>query len=253
MYKHWFVQSYNETCNVIDMCFSASASFIAGAALTVAGVASVSQVRKPVHLVFAAMPLFFAIQQICEGFVWLSLSDPDFVGWYSFAKYSFLVFAQVIWPFFIPLSFLLIEPDPKRRKIIRYFFFAGIACSSILICRLLFFPAIAQIDGCHISYSLGTSVSTQIVTGILYIAAIVIAPFFSSWRSGIALAVVNVFSLVITQVFYEAYLVSVWCFFAAAQSVIVFFVMREIKRTSKFSQLARKYERGQTKSELETE
>lgn len=212
------------------MCFSASASFIAGAALTVAGVASVSQVRKPVHLVFASMPLFFAIQQICEGFVWLSLSDPDFGSWHVAAKYSFLVFAQIIWPFFIPLSFLLIEPDPKRRKIIRYFLSAGILGSGILTSRLLFFPAAAQIDGCHISYEIGAYKAMQIVTGVLYIAAIVIAPFFSSWRNGIVLAVVNVVSLVVTQVFYEAYLVSVWCFFAAAQSVIVFFVMREMKQ-----------------------
>lgn len=212
------------------MCFSASASFIAGAALTVVGVASVSQVRKPVHLVFASMPLFFAIQQICEGFVWLSLSDPNFVGWHVAVKYSFLVFAQIIWPFFIPLSFLLIEPDPKRRKIIRYFLSAGILGSGILTSRLLFFPAVAQIDGCHISYEIGAYKAMQIVTGVLYIASIVIAPFFSSWRNGIVLAVVNVVSLVVTQVFYEAYLVSVWCFFAAIQSVIVFFVMREMKQ-----------------------
>lgn len=231
------------------MCFSASASFIAGVTLAVVGVASVSQVRKPAHLVFAAMPLFFAIQQICEGFVWLSLSDPDFVRWHSVAKYSFLVFAQIIWPFFIPLAILSIEPNPKRHKIIRYFFLAGITVSIILTCRLLFFPAVAQIDGCHISYDIGASILMQIVTGILYIAAIVISPFFSSWRRVIVLAVVNVVSLVITQVFYEAYLVSVWCFFAAVQSVIVFFVMREMKRTYKFSQLAKKYERGQSWSE----
>jgi hypothetical protein len=225
------------------MCFSASASFIAGAALTVTGVASLSQVRKPAHLVFASMPLFFAIQQICEGFVWLSLSNSDFVEWHLVAKYSFLVFAQIIWPFWIPLGFLLIEPNPKRRKMIRYFLFAGIACSMILSYRLLFFQSVAQIDGCHISYEIGDFKLMQIVTGILYISAIVVAPFFSSWRNGIVLAVANVVSLLVTQIFYEAYLVSVWCFFAAVQSVIVFLIMREIKRVSKFDQLAKKYQR----------
>nr|WP_294860782.1 DUF6629 family protein [uncultured Fluviicola sp.] len=226
------------------MCFSASASFIAGAVLAVAGAVSVSQVRKPVHLVFAVIPLFFAIQQICEGFVWLSLSDPDFVRWHIVAKYSFLIFAQIIWPFFIPLGFLLIEPNPKRRKIILYFLFAGIACSIILTGRLLFYSAVAQIDGCHISYEIGDFKLMQIVTGVLYISAIVVAPFFSSWKNGIILAAVNVVSLLITQAFYEAYLVSVWCFFAAVQSVLVILVMREIKRTSKFGNLAKKYERG---------
>jgi hypothetical protein len=213
------------------MCFSASASFIAGGVLMLAGAASISQVRKPVHLIFAAMPLLFAIQQVCEGFVWLSLSDTGFSAWHTFAKYAFLIFAQIIWPFWIPLSFLSIEHVPERRKIIRYFLVAGIAVSIMLSCRLFFSPAIAQIDGCHISYRIGTTTVLQIVTSVLYVAAIVVAPFFSSWKNAVALAVVNVVSLVVTQVFFEVYLVSVWCFFAAVQSVLVFFIMREIKRT----------------------
>lgn len=213
------------------MCFSASASFIAGAALTVAGIASISQVRKPVHLIFASMPLLFAIQQICEGFVWLSLLNPDLSTWHEPAKYAFLLFAQVIWPFWIPLSFLSIERSPKNRKIIRYFLFGGIVCSIILICRLLFFPASAQIEGCHIYYQVGAFKTILIVTGILYIAAIVVVPFFSSWKNGIALATANVVSLVTTELFYEAYLVSVWCFFAAVQSILVFLIMREIRRS----------------------
>ncbi|AEA44614.1 DUF6629 family protein [Fluviicola taffensis] len=217
------------------MCFSASASFIAGAALTVAGVASISQVRKPVHLVFAFMPILFGLQQLFEGFVWLSLLDVGFSKWHTFSKYAFLIFAQIIWPFWIPLSFLSIERLPERRKIIRYFLFAGIAVSMILTCRLIFSPAIAQIDGCHISYKIGTTTVLQIVTGVLYIAAIVVAPFFSSWKRSISLAVANVVSLVITHLFFEVYLVSVWCFFAAVQSVLVFFIIREIKRTSETS------------------
>lgn len=212
------------------MCFSASASFIAGAALTVAGAVSISQVRKPAHLVFACIPVFFAVQQFCEGFVWLSLLDPSFAEWHQFAKYAFLLFAQVIWPFWIPLSFLSIERLPERRKIIRYFLFAGIAVSAMLTYRLIFFPALAQIDGCHIAYEIGASKILMVVTSVLYVAAIVVAPLFSSWKSAVVLALTNVVSLVITQTFYEVYLVSVWCFFAAVQSVLVFFVMREIKR-----------------------
>lgn len=212
------------------MCFSANASFIAGAALTVAGVVSISQVRKPGHLIFASMPLLFAIQQICEGFVWTSLTNPDYASWHEPSKYAFLLFAQVIWPFFIPLSILTIEPSSKRRKIIRYFLIIGIACSLILCYRLFFVTASAEIDGCHIAYRIGWSKTMLTITGTLYLTAIVISPFFSSWRNAIVLAFVNVVSLVTTEVFYEAYLVSVWCFFAAAQSVLVILVMRDIRR-----------------------
>ncbi|MES2554703.1 MAG: DUF6629 family protein [Bacteroidota bacterium] len=216
--------------NLTGMCFSASASFIAGAALTVVGAASMSQVRKPAHYVFASIPLIFGIQQVCEGFVWLSLSGTDFLGWHAFFKYAFLFFAQIIWPFWIPLAFLCIEPSPKRRKIMRYFLFAGIAVTLLLTVRLIFSPAVAEIDGCHIAYKVGTTQAMQIATGILYICSIVVAPFFSSWKMAIILATVNLVSLIITNIFFEVYLVSVWCFFAAVQSVLIFFVMREMKR-----------------------
>lgn len=212
------------------MCFSANASFIAGAALTIVGIASVSQVRKPAQLMFASIPLLFAIQQVCEGFVWLSLSDPGYAQWHVFTKYTFLIFAQIIWPTWIPLSYQLIERSPKRRKIIRYFLFSGIAATVILTYRLLFSTAVAQIDGCHISYEIDSTTTMMILTSILYLSAIVLAPFISSWKSALYLATANVVSLVVTQLFFDAYLVSVWCFFAAVQSVLIFFVMREMRK-----------------------
>jgi len=211
------------------MCFSATASFIAGASLTVAGIASISQVRKPSHLVFACIPLFFGIQQLCEGVLWLALSGSDYSGWYTPAKYTFLIFAQVIWPFWIPLAFMLIEPLPKRRKIIRSFFFGGIGVSLLLTYRLLFYTTVAHIDGCHIEYNIASPEMIQILTGVLYIGAIVVAPFFSSWNRSRILASVNLVSLIITEVFFDVWFVSVWCFFAAVQSVLIFLIMREIR------------------------
>lgn len=218
--------------NPVRMCFSANASFIAGVALTVVGVASMSQVRKPAQLMFASIPLLFAIQQVCEGFVWLSLSEDDFAQWHGTAKYAFLIFAQIIWPTWIPLSYLLIERSPKRRKIIRYFLFGGIITTIALTYRLLFLTAVAEIDGCHISYHIDGTKPLLIITGIFYLSAIVVAPFLSSWKSAFVLASANVISLAVTQFFFDAYLVSVWCFFAAVQSVLIFFVMREMKRQS---------------------
>lgn len=217
------------TLNERGMCFSASASFIAGAALTVVGVASISQVRKPQFIVFACMPMLFAVQQICEGFVWLSLSDPDYYKWHDVFKYAFLFFAQVVWPFFIPFSFYSIEQRPERKKILQYLTYAGAAASLIFGCRLLFVHFAAEIDGCHISYQIESPLALKIIAGMLYITAIVIAPFFSSWKRSIALASMNVISLTVTQLFFEVYLVSVWCFFAAAQSVLVFLIVREIR------------------------
>lgn len=213
------------------MCFSAGASFLAGGVLTAVGIAAVRQVKKPAHFAFAAIPLCFAVQQFAEGFVWLSFADPFFEPWHTPAKYLFLTFAQIIWPFLIPLAFLLIEPTPKVRKILRCFLAGGIVVSLVFGYRLLFLPAVARIDGCHVEYELIAPFYQRIFTGVLYLGAIVVAPFFSSWKRTKVLASVNVLSLLVTQLFYEAWFVSVWCFFAALQSVIIVMVMREIRGT----------------------
>lgn len=63
------------------MCFSASASFIAGAALTATGVATLQMTARKAEIPFATIPLLFGLQQITEGLIWLSFrtdtSLPD--------------------------------------------------------------------------------------------------------------------------------------------------------------------------------
>ena len=55
------------------MCFSAPASFVAAAVTGAVGVAAMMRVHRREELPLAAMPLFFAVQQAIEGFLWLSL------------------------------------------------------------------------------------------------------------------------------------------------------------------------------------
>ena len=54
------------------MCFSATASFIAGTGLSVLGVATLRATRRKEEIPFAAIPLLFGFQQIVEGVLWLS-------------------------------------------------------------------------------------------------------------------------------------------------------------------------------------
>ncbi|GAV20644.1 hypothetical protein MMIC_P1616 [Mariprofundus micogutta] len=49
------------------MCFSATASFIAGGALTAIGVKTVKLAANRAELPFVSIPLLFGIQQIIEG------------------------------------------------------------------------------------------------------------------------------------------------------------------------------------------
>ena len=54
------------------MCFSATASFSAGAVLLGLGTLALKTASRPRELPFAAIPLLFAIQQLSEGVIWLT-------------------------------------------------------------------------------------------------------------------------------------------------------------------------------------
>ena len=51
------------------MCFSATASFIAGTTLSVVGVATLRKTEARTELPFAMIPLLFGIQQLIEGVI----------------------------------------------------------------------------------------------------------------------------------------------------------------------------------------
>ena len=99
------------------MCFSANASFGSGIILAVISVASLKKVQYPTHIYFAAIPLIFCIQQIIEGLLWLALIDPVYASLEKVSTYSFLFFAQVIWPIWIPFAVLSLEVKSKYKTI----------------------------------------------------------------------------------------------------------------------------------------
>jgi hypothetical protein len=91
------------------MCFSATASFGAGIVLSAIGVASLKKVIHPSQTLFAAIPILFAVQQLCEGFLWLALTHPGYSFLQDFTTYLFLSFAQVLWPLYVPLAVYLFQ------------------------------------------------------------------------------------------------------------------------------------------------
>ena len=57
------------------MCFSATASFTAGAGLLIVGAVAARRARQPAELPFALIPALFGVQQLIEGAIWLTLPD----------------------------------------------------------------------------------------------------------------------------------------------------------------------------------
>src|ERR1041385_1006208 len=114
------------------MCFSASASFGAGAILSVIGLASLKKVKSSSQIIFAAIPLIFAVQQITEGFLWLALSHQNFASMRQGTTYIFLFFAQIVWPVWVPFSILKLEKRDNRKKIEKLLTGIGMLVSTYL-------------------------------------------------------------------------------------------------------------------------
>jgi hypothetical protein len=95
------------------MCFSATASFAASAALVPAGIycVRVALRKNRRYLPLAFVPMVFAVQQFTEGLVWLGFGRDD-VALVEGGSIAYLFFAVAFWPFWMPLCFLCTE---KRR------------------------------------------------------------------------------------------------------------------------------------------
>ena len=219
------------------MCFSAEASFTGGIIISTIGVATVKEVHKPSQLVFASIPLFFGAQQITEGCLWLTLPNPEYGTVQIFSKYMFLIMAEVLWPMMIPLSVLFMEENKKRKRILRILLFMGVSVSLYYAFCLLFFNVTPQIMGYHIQYRTDFPKFSTALAFIVYFIASITPLFVSSIQRTHLLGILMFLSCVVTALFFWQYLASVWCFFAALISGVIFWILRDAKRKFNFDKI----------------
>ncbi|HEY4964175.1 MAG TPA: DUF6629 family protein [Candidatus Saccharimonadales bacterium] len=208
---------------VIIMCFSPTASFVAGGGLSVIGIASLTKARKRDKLL-AAIPLLFGIQQILEGLQWLALNMHQVA---KIPLYGFLFFSSVFWPAYIPLIVFLL--DKKRQRITRWFLAVGGGLSLFNLWTLLTNPATAQITNHSIQYVCSVATQTSWLSGI-YLLATGGSLLISSVPILRLLGIISAIGVLIAYFFYSVTFVSVWCFFAAILSSVIYFYVRNHNR-----------------------
>ncbi|MFA6924650.1 MAG: DUF6629 family protein [Bacteroidales bacterium] len=207
------------------MCFSAEASFVASSALCVAGVVAIKKNQTPSHILLAGIPLFFSLQQFTEGFVWLTLTNPDYATLQKIPVHVFLIFALVVWPVLVPLSVMLIEKNEKRKKTLKILFCFGAIFSFYMTYCLLFRDVTAKIMFLHIRYDVDYPIILPKFRGIIYFIPSVIPPFISSIKKIKIFGGAVLLSFIITNIYFKENVVSVWCFFAAIISVVIILVV----------------------------
>ena len=213
------------------MCFSANASFGAGTVLMTIGVVTVFSTKHPQNKIFALIPVLFGLQQIIEGFGWITLLNAAYSEWKPYPLLGFLIFAHIIWPFWIPLSLYIMEPKEGVKKWLRVLLFLALVLSASEIVVMIAYPSAALVKEHHISYTIYFPESYTVISEIAYIVVTLIPCFISSvkrmWIFGYSLTLTVVFS----SLFYHFYLISVWCFFAAISSIVIYFILRPMNKS----------------------
>ena len=207
------------------MCFSANASFGAGVVISVIGVACMRKVSKPSHLFFASVPLIFAIQQFCEGFLWLTLPYPGHLITQKIMTYGFIFFAKVFWPLWLPMAIIFLEKDDNRRKIQFIWLASGIIVAVYALIGLFTHSAQASIIGHHITYNSDYHNAFRKYSGLFYGAATVAPSFCTHIKRMWIFGATILLSYLVTSVFYGHYVVSVWCFFSSIISISIYFII----------------------------
>ncbi|KAF3363268.1 putative membrane protein [Chlamydiales bacterium STE3] len=208
------------------MCFSEEASFTSAVVIGIVAGASLHTAGFSRYMPLALATLFFALQQLSEGMTWLHLKGLLQDGSLQFLMrnyYSF--FAYVGWPIWVPFCLFIAEKKTWRKDIIGLFLLVGLVLAGYNLSLLINQHPFPVIVNNSIRYE------TQLPYHEVWVyAAVVLLPwFFSSLPSAFLAGSIFVFSFVIAGFFYEFTFASVWCFFAALVSIVVFKILMDVQ------------------------
>jgi hypothetical protein len=201
------------------MCFSAAANFVGSGVLTTVGVVTLTRVRHRRELLFASLPILFAVHQFIEGFVWLGLDGilPPRVTHNMGA--AFVLYAQGLLPFLLPLSVFLFEPDAKSRRRMRPFLILGTLTTLYILWALIAYPLQIYVERNSIVYiNQGTNHTS---VAIFYVIATCGSLLFSKVPDMVLFGVANMVILLAVMEVKRYAFTSLWCAYAAVASVII--------------------------------
>jgi hypothetical protein len=212
------------------MCFSAEASFTAASILLPAGTIGVQRAYRTDgrYLPFAALPIFFGLQQLFEGLVWTgnALSSDNMVQRFSLA---YMFFSWLAWPVWVPLSTYFLEPCGRRYIYLTFAIIGG------MLGALQYFPYFAH-EGWLVTKFLPHAISYQgtvlfdfivrrELTNALYLFVIITPLLTSSDRRAQIFGILVSVVATVTYLFFQFAYVSAFCFGGALMSLYIVYTL----------------------------
>jgi hypothetical protein len=201
------------------VCFSAVANFVGSGVLGTIGVVTLTRVKHRRELLFASLPTLFAVHQFIEGFVWLGLDGALPAAVAHDMGAAFMLYAQGLLPFLMPLSVVLFEPDGKSRRRMLPFLVIGGLTTLYILWALTAYSLEVFIKGNSIVYINPATNNTFVA--VTYVIATCGSLFFSQIKDMIIFGAANLAILLAVMEVKRYAFTSLWCAYAAVASVII--------------------------------
>jgi O-antigen ligase len=169
---------------------------------------------------------------LVEGFVWLGLDGVLSPAVTHATAAAFMLYAQGLLPFLLPLSVLLFEPTVKCRRRMLPFLFVGAGTALYILWALTAYSLQVYVKNNSIVYINPATNNTAVA--VLYVIATCGSLFFSKIKDMIVFGAANLTILLVAMAVKRYAFTSVWCAYAAAASVIILVYFWQSKRHRPF-------------------
>ena len=207
-------------------------NFTLSGAIGLVGLLTFTKVSTPREVVFASLPLLFALHQFTEGFVWLGVSGHIEQRALELAAGIFIYYAQGVLPFLVPLAIWLIEKDGYRKKILGILSLLGLSLAVYTMYGLAIVPSSVTVVNDTLSYT--NPWTKNIYDATIYILTTCGALMLSSSIAVSLFGLLNLIGLTIIFLLRPYGFTSLWCLYSAAISGLLYFHFLE--RRIKFLQ-----------------
>jgi hypothetical protein len=132
---------------------------------------------------------------------------------------AFMLYAQGLLPFLLPLSVMLFEPTAKSRRRMLPFLIIGGATTLYILWALTAFPTQVFVKENSIVY-INQATNNEAVA-VVYVIATCGSLFFSKIKDMVVFGAANLVILLIVMAAKRYAFTSLWCAYAAVASVII--------------------------------
>jgi len=205
-------------------------NFTLSGAIGLVGILTLRKVSTPHEVLFALLPLLFAMHQFTEGFVWLGMGGFIEKRALDIAEGIFIYYAQGMLPFLVPLAIWLIEKDGFRKKVVGILAILGLFLALYTMYGLSIIPSSVSVVNNTLYYH--NPWTENVYDASMYILTTCGSLMLSSSIAIELFGFLNLIGLSLIFLWRPYGFTAVWCLYSAGMSGLLYFYF--VERRTKF-------------------